>query len=319
MNQSQKLIRDIFLDNTNLNENVIDMICGYSDPFIFTSHYEIKNKQITVIKELDSNRLVLGLISGEVCVYNTLDKTIITKKIISNHRKKYISALCVVPGQKTNKVLCGLSKTNHMLLWDFEFGNITKIDIDNSGCERFVKNIYIKNDIIMCVDDSSHRNNEFVAHILNLNDHKHITEFYVHNLTKNNEKFFEINITYNNTQIFDIELLLNHKLLGLMEHTYFVNEVIPIDEKRYIIMKKYNIIFKDKEKLYKMHRSLIKECAVNVLYIKNHIVVFESELKIYSSGGILIQIIVHDEIDLIEKYQNGLIIVDRRGDIFIYK
>src|SRR5690606_26164766 len=106
-----KLLYKTFLEYSYLDQNTINLIIEYGDELIYLFKLKFKKEKISVIKELDENRLMIGFMNGKVCVHDLSDKnkningTKIKTKIIKNPRKKHISALCYIPG--TNKIVCG--------------------------------------------------------------------------------------------------------------------------------------------------------------------------------------------------------------------
>ncbi len=312
-------MRDYLLKYSCLNEAIINIIIQYNGGFMMTSIYKFKKTKITAIKQLNNNCLVIGFSTGDICIYNLLDRTTITNTLIKNPKKKYISALC--PLATKNKIACGLSKTNKILLWDYVTNIVTETNIDNSTYERFIDNIiHIKDNLIICVVQSG--DDTFKAHVVNLETSQHIIQFHTKYLNKINNKIIEVRCD-NNIYISCIDSFLNDRehLINIIKCSYYENlkKAMPIDEQNYIIAKKDTIIFKNikeccDEKNYKIMQGDYKD----VINVNNRIVVLMDIVNIFDLNGILIQTIEHNNIMLVENLQDGLLIVDDKANIIIY-
>jgi len=115
-------------EHQQVPKTIIEIMYEYCDPY-FDEIKSFQGETITAIKVLTYNRLATASLHKKICIYNLKDQNIISerpKEKITSKQLKYfkennimnsISAICQVDD---NKIICGMTHDDYMLVWDFK-------------------------------------------------------------------------------------------------------------------------------------------------------------------------------------------------------
>ena len=287
------------------NDDIIQIIMSYHE---LTLKKSIKfDDTIKIAKQLSKNKLIIGFVTTEVCIYDVRDRTKITNRLIKQpSRKNYITSLCITPN---NEVVFGMSKDRHLFIWNHETNTIRNIKISN-GLSYIFQIIHIKDDIITY---SIRYGSIHATNIIKLENTTTApyNYFYTNHISKINNRINEAHdgcITVRSIESF---ISGRHYLYERIRCNGKIKKVIPLNEDYYMIGRKDEIICIPVKSEYGKYElpTLIGGCYKDFICINNNIIVLTNKIKIYDSIGDIFQIIDDNNIKLIENFNDGLLVV----------